>query len=427
MKYRQPIGIERRGQLALRPKGVLALAVLWWMMITTLPTAVIASPKGIVIEKITIGEDVIDPNRDQLIEVLIKNYDDTDRSVVVKLAITPPNQIVITHVEQKVVARSKTDTRALLVFPIDPKLLGEYTVEAKVFSVDDVLLVASSEKQAQQFYAGDPPKTGPAGTKPSEAQNEKGIASAEPTPSVPVSPLQFDPPDLLFEHVSFTNNNSILRGETAHVRLVLTNQGGDIAENVELAAYWYFEYRPRRRVQFFEDRIAVVAPGERKIIQVPLTIPATEQKGRYEILAVIDPHHQIQEINKDNNSTQSDLSLVFADIALEFPEALHSFAEDGRFLFEWRSELYNQFKVQISADQQFLNKERFFEMPKGETWETSRSIRPLPGEWPGIVLALMEENNLDHLYWRVRARNSQGEIAESSPRIFYITLKPDTQ
>ncbi len=107
---------------------------------------------------------------------------------------------------------------------------------------------------------------------------------------------------------------------------------------------------------------------------------------------------------------------------------MHSFAEDGLFKFQWRSNRYNQFKIQVSANKLFSNYEEIFELPKGEEeegWTPDNMLKPLSGEMPSMALALMESNGIDYLFWRVRAKDSEGGSTESSVRQFYISLKAD--
>jgi hypothetical protein len=143
---------------------------------------------------------------------------------------------------------------------------------------------------------------------------------------------------------------------------------------------------------------------------------------------VIDDSNKIKELNENNNYSTSDKPVIFSDIALEFPDDQHSFAEDGLFKFQWRSKKYNQFKVQISSDELFTNPEEVFELPKGENeegWTAASTLKPLPGEMPAMALALMETNGIDYLFWRVKAKDPEGGITESSARKFFITLKAD--
>jgi len=234
----------------------------------------------------------------------------------------------------------------------------------------------------------------------------------------------FDPPDLQWEMAKVIRP-SIIRGEVAHLKLVLLNNGGDVAEGVLYTGYWYFSQRPGKKVPFVRETIKFIAPGERKNIVVPITIPVEQQKGRYLIEVKVDEENRIEESDEENNIKKSSNEIDFGDIALIFPEDSYSFAEEGLFQFEWRSNNYNQFKLQVSADSTFSKQQQMFELPKGEgKWTPAMQINPLSGEMPAMATGLMESNTLDHLYWRIIAKNSQGQTTESKGRKFYINLKP---
>jgi len=381
-------------------------------------------PPDLVIEKITVGEDTIQVGSNQLIEVLLKNYSNNSRAVTVKLNITLPNQLIITFGEKEVIAKAKTDTRALLVYPVEERKAGSYIVAAQVFSPAGVLMAGNSDSQKAHFFAEDskhkrPKIRGPEG-EPAPVQRAAGDQQEEIRTET--RKVTFDLPDVFIEELSVSNNNSILRGETAHIKLVVSNDGGDVAQDVAFEASWYYQHRPKRRFQFFEDKIGIIAPGERKVMHLPLTIPEKEQKGRYLVHVVLDPSNYLKELNENNNDVTGKESINFADIALEFPDDAHSFAEDGRFFFQWRSKAYNQFKVQISASEDFLDTENLFELPKGDKWESARMIKPLPGEMPALAVSLMEQNGMNHLFWRIKAKNSRGETSVSTSRKFHINL-----
>lgn len=405
--------------------GVLLLALLIVQIGMTPLMAQSASDQNLEIHKITIGEDIIEPGRKQLIEVLLKNYSERNINTVVKLVITLPNQLIITFGNKAVTAKAKSDTRALFVYPLEGKRTGDYRVAAKVFSSKGDLMLSSVKETSASFFAGDPAQ------RKKVLITKQAIADAEKEKNeqderINMLGINFDPPDLLFSQVGFSNNNSILRGETAHVKLVITNDGGDVAENIPYSLFWFYEHRPKKKNKFYEDVIKIIAAGEKKVIHIPLTVPVTELKGKYYVEAVIDPANFVKETNEDNNVLLSGQALNFSDIALEFPDESHSFAEDGRFVFQWRSKEYNQFKIQISTDEFFRDLDQAFEIPKGEKWETTRTVRPLVGELPAMGVSLMENTGVDHLYWRVVAKNSQGDTAESATRKFYISLKPET-
>ncbi len=384
---------------------------------------------GLKIEKITIGEETIHPGQKQLIEVLVKNYESKSRPVTVKLTITMPNQLIITFGSKRIIAKAKTETRALLVYPVEKRKAGDYVVSARLFSRKGTLIADSPDNKKMHFYAADTkhPRPKIRGAKGGPAAPK--VVNENIKKAVRIDPrrVQFDLPDLFIEELSVSNNNSILRGETAHIKLVISNDGGDVAQNVEFSASWYYQHRPKRRFRFFKDKIKVIAPGERKVMHLPLTIPEKEQKGKYLVHAVLDKPNYLKESNENNNAVTSKQFINYSDIALEFPDESHSFAEDGRFLFQWRSKQYNQFKVQVSADEEFLDLENVFELPKGQKWESARMIKPLAGEMPALAVSLMEQNEINYLYWRVKAKNSQGESTVSTGRKFFINLLANSQ
>lgn len=388
------------------------------------------NPSALKIEKITVGEDTIQTGRKQLIEVMVKNYGKKNIPVTVKLTITMPNQLIVTFGSKRIVAKAKTDSRALLVFPIEERKAGNYMVAARLFDRRGRLITSSGDEQNRYFFAADAKHPRPTIVKPKQNGAEATTQTAENTKETTETHsqrLQFDLPDLYIDELTISNNNSILRGETAHIKLVISNDGGDVAQDIPFSASWYYEFRPRRRTDFHNDKIDIIAPGERKVMHLPLTIPEKEQKGKYLVHAVLDKANYIKESNETNNEMTSKEFINFADIALEFPDDSHSFAEDGRFIFQWRSKEYNQFKVQISTDEEFLDMENTFELPKGQKWESGKMIQPLAGEMPALAISLMEQNNMNYLYWRVRAKNSQGDTSVSSGRKFFISLLPKSE
>ncbi len=382
------------------------------------------STKGLRIDKITIGEDTIATGRKQLVEVLVKNASRYAKRIVVRLYITLPNRNSIHFKGKKVLLKAKTDTRVLIPYPIDKKRGGDYTVGARLYTTNGKILVRSSHKQNKYFFAVDPSRSKQMSRRRRGPRTQKAETPAPKKPKAAPQPVLFDPPDLLFQKVSITGNNSVLRGDTAHVRLVLTNNGGDVAADFQYSVHWYFIHRPKRKIPIGEERVTVkiIAPGERKIFELPFTIPETEQKGEYLIQAVVDDANRIEESNENNNAAISDSSINFSDIALEFPRDSHSFAEEGLFQFKWRSRKFNQFKVQVSTDEYFTDEDAILEMPMGEKWQSAFNLRAYEGEMQ-IGDFMQKTQNKDFLFWRVKAQNSQGEFSESAARKFHITFK----
>ncbi len=384
---------------------------------------------GISIEKVTVGEDRIETGRNQLIEVLVKNSTSSSIEVIAKLSIVLPNHNVVPFGNRRLSLGSKSETRILFPFPIDKNRGGDYTVGAKIYSLKGKVLAKNPEKIKTYFFAVDPTRRNQKPKRPKTSSSSKDGNKDSQNNKKSVKPLvEFDPPDLTIKKISILNNNSILRGETAHIRLVISNEGGDIASNVNYSIYWYFAPRINRKKNSLNDVIKIIAPGEKKVIEVPVTIPEIELKGEYFVYATVDEANTIRETDEKNNSITTKESIIFSDIALVFPDDLHSFAEDGLFKFQWRSKKFTHFKVQVSSNELFSDLEEIFELPKGEGsegWTPADWIKPLAGEMPAMALALMESNGIDYLFWRVIAKDTEGNTTESSVRKFYISLKAD--
>ncbi len=377
------------------------------------------------IKRIIIATDLLMIKETQIIEIQVRNNTEKDIPLIAKLVITLPNRNIITTGDKLFVAKAQTDTPVIISYPIDAKGFGDYTMSARIYDRQDRPLYSADKSISQYFYALDPslrkvpPKRrrGPM-SKEEQVQEQKEKLQKQ----LSEQPVSFDPPDLRWMKVDMVNT-SVLRGETTHVRLYLINDGGDTAKAVKLNLQWYFTQRPRRKIRFINETIDRIAPGEMKIIELPVTIPDREQPGNYTVLATVDEENQITETDETNNERNSDQELIFGDIALEFPEHNHSFAEDGLFKFAWRSLKYNQFKVQISADATFTDEGEYFEMPKDDKWTPSFELLPMKGEMPSLAMSLMDENETDHLFWRIVAKDEKGKLSESQARRFYINLK----
>jgi CARDB protein len=384
---------------------------------------------SIQIIKITVGEDRIETGRNQLIEVLIKNSSRKTIDAFLKLSLVLPNHNIISFGNRRMSLKQRSETRVLIPYPIDKSRGGDYTVGAKILSKSGKLITQNSESLQRFFFAVDPTRKNLQSSRKNKTKlNGKTGTAKKEKPAIVEPSALFDPPDLLIEEVIILHNNSIIRGETSHVRLIVSNLGGDIAMNVKYTVSWYFAPRKNRKIESFSGYIKVIAPGERKYVEIPVTIPQDEQKGEYFIYAAADESNQIKELSDKNNHAVSKKPIIFSDIALVFPDNQHAFAEDGLFKFQWRSKKFNHFKVQVSTDQLFADKEETFELPKGnneEGWESSTELKPLSGEMPAMALALMESNDTDFLYWRVKAKDSEGSTAESTVRKFYIRFKAD--
>ena len=381
---------------------------------------------GLTLEQLLLAEEVIDTGREQLAEVLIRNTGAKAYPLTVSLVITLPNRNIITYGKKEILAKAYSDTRALIPYLIEKNNGGDYTIAARIFNQRDQIVLTTSKLQEQIFYGLDrSQRSAPPNKRRKKKLSEGELAALQlqkKAETLKEAEVVFDPPDLTFSKIKLTTS-SVIRGETTHVQLFVNNEGGNIASNAEYSLYWYFSQRPKRKVNFFRDRVALIAPGERKIIEIPLTIPVGEQPGKYMITAVLDESGAIKEMDEENNTRSSENQLIFGDVALVFPNDMYSFAEEGLFQFEWRSKQYNQFKLQISSDPTFPDADSFY-LPKGDLWTPSLKINPMRGEMPSMAIGLMETKEVDHLFWRVVAKNSQGKVTESQARRFYIALKP---
>jgi len=381
---------------------------------------------GLTLKRLLIGEEVIDTGKHQLAEVTIFNQGAQAYRLRVRLVITLPNRNIITYGDKKIIAKPFSEVRALIPYPIEKHNGGDYTMAARVFNQQEDVVLATDKLQEQIFYGLDRSQRDAPPVKRRKKKltiaEKKALATQKKAKLLKETAVVFDPPDLTFSQVRLTQS-SVIRGETTHIQLFINNDGGNIASGVNYSLYWYFTQRPKRKVNFFRDQIRLIAPGERKIVEVPLTIPVDEQPGRYLVVAKLDEENIIKEMDDDNNDKISSGQLIFGDVGLVFPADTYSFAEDGLFQFEWRSQKYNQFKLQISSDPAFPDEDSFY-LPKGDMWTPSFKINPMRGEMPAMGIGLMETKEVDHLYWRVVAKNSQGKVTKSQSRIFYITLKP---
>lgn len=407
-------------------RSLTLILALFWALTLHAQTEVKSIP-GLTLEQLLIGQDVVVTGKEQLAEVTLRNSTSRDIPLVVKLVITLPNRNIITYGNKRIIAKAYSDTRALIPYKLGKHDGGDYTVAARVFNRAGDVVAQTDKMQDQIFYGLDKSQR----EAPPEKRRQKRLTEAElaelerqkTEEQMKTTEINFDPPDLKFDAVTLINA-SVLRGETTHVRMFVKNDGGNVAANVTYSLYWFFSQRPNRKVSFFRDRLRLIAPGERKVFEVPLTIPATEQQGKYQVVAILDEGGAIEELDETNNQATSDNLLIFGDVALVFPENNYSFAEEGLFQFEWRSKKYNQFKLQISADPSFTNEADSFYLPKGDLWTPNFKINPMKGEMPAMAIGLMNTNEIDHLYWRVIAKNSQGKVTESQSRKFFINLKP---
>lgn len=387
------------------------------LFLISISTTVLAS--SLQVKSTLVGENKIKTNKMQLIEGVIHNKGNRDVAVTAKLRITLPNGKSYFHSSKRVTALNNSETRVLFKYWINKWRGGKYKASVYLYDSRGHILAKTNSNRPGTFVAKAPPKA--------LRRVGKGKA-AEIAKKARIVSLQqqavFDPPDLSWSRVQIVKN-SVLRGESSIVKVGLTNQGGDIAKNVKVSLYWIFSRRANKGTTppFFQKTISFVAPGENKILEVPFAIPENELRGKYKVLALVDEDNLIKEENETNNTLESENQLSFEDVGLLFPTEGEALAEGGLFLFQWKSNKYNQFKVQVSADPEFTDPELRFEMPKDDP-TSKMELSPLIGEIPTMAINMMKKAKTDKLYWRVIGLDNAGQRTESDIRSFYINIKP---
>lgn len=381
--------------------------------------------KTLVVSQVVVGYDEILGGKKQIIEIKVKNLTNQNISAIGKLKITLPNKRVSTYGKKKVKFYAKTETSFFMTYPVKKNRGGKYTVRAALYRLQGKRIRGTElpTEQVAIFHVPGSNSTVRRTVKRLPIKKQVKKKSALPTEIAPV--IQFDPSDLVWLENQIMVPY-VLRGGGSHVRLALSNQGGDVARNVFYRVFWYLEKRPNYQVKIGEGTISFLAPGEKKVFELPVTIPDDEPKGIYKVVAKVDEDNRVRESDEENNEKMSINALHFNDIALKFPEDDFSFAESGLFHFTLTSTKYNLFKIQISADRKF-SKSDMFEVPQGEGpsgWTGKKTIQTLKGELPGLGLALMKTANTDYLYWRVRGSDSDGKESTSEIRKFYINRNP---
>ncbi|MGK0288594.1 MAG: hypothetical protein ACI86H_000003 [bacterium] len=377
---------------------------------------VFAAQNGLTVSKIELANDKIKIRKKQLIEITFKNRGNRDRYIFIRLQIRLPNNRITTYGKKYIRAIAGTETKVLFSYRTQRKLVGIYQVGARVYSSSGKYLFRT-HKQNKTFLA--------LGKNPTLRfiKKENGQYKRIEKKRKPVATATHAAADLVWKEIKVIKN-SILRGESTTVRVALANEGGELAQNVSYNVYWFFVSRPSRKVSVHSDTIRFLAPGEKKVFEVPVNIPVTEQAGAYKVRVFVDRLNQILELNEKNNTLETKSTIQFSDISLEFPSKNFSFAEEGFFFFEWRSTRYSQFKLQISTTPDFNKPKLAFELPQGDKWTYQVKITPLSGEMPLMAVNIMKLAKVNHLYWRIIGRNSQDQRAISSVRKFYINPQP---
>ena len=395
------------------------LSLLFVMIILSCFSTVFGQNQNLEVKRILVAYDEMNTDNKQLIEVILRNRSDRQVQLIGRLNILLPNYSRIFYGNKLITAPASSDTRVLFSYFVKKFNGGDYQITALFYDKEKENLLVKGETTA--LFKANGPKM------PSRERYVRGkdgylIINKKDNKSFKRN-TTFDPPDLVWK-LNQVLESSILRGESTAVRLALANDGGDVAKDVDYAVYWYFTKQAessRRKTRIFKGTVEFMAPGEKKIFEIPVSLPPKSLKGKYKIEAVVDVLNKIKEISEDNNVIASSNTISFQDIALEIPTDQYSFAESGLFLYKWRSTVYSKFKVQFSADPEFS---KFEELPK-DTMTQRYEVMGHSSEVPSLGFSLMSEINSDRLYWRVLASNVTGESDHSEVRTFFINKKSE--
>ena len=240
------------------------------------------------------------------------------------------------------------------------------------------------------------------------------------TPDIP-SP-KFTPIDLVWE--SLHTPVFTLIGEPMRLRAELRNVGGDLARGVEIEVQYVDERNPKRRANLSRTEVVALAPGEKVELEFSALLPLNTPTGRYVISLHADPRRVLREKRRKNNVAISSRPVRLSLIEQEFPRSGFVFEEHGLFVFRWRSRLFKEFRIEISAYKDFLDKKNIFQLPQGNLWIRDQEIIPLAGELPGMAHTLMRKTGVDTLYWRVVGRDEKTGLLEYSPALSFSVALP---
>ncbi len=438
----------------------------------------------VVVSQIIVGYDVVRRGETQLIQVMLKNVSNYSIPVNVHIMATLPSRNIVLVAKKRALAEDRSFTRVLLEYPLKGVSLGRYTLRVRVFDAKNKLIAKTLNSQFAQFYVykTKPPLNWlryANGKKDSDTNSKgsiggssqwQGKASGLVSPSVlfpeegngkgkkgatnngkkqssllkgtafgdnkkPTTidgnqdkkaslDLGFKKADVFWYRLS-VRDASVLRGEIAYINVWIQNKGGDNAQKIDYTLYWYFSKYPSRKIKFYSATIPILAPGEVKRTIIPVLIPKTEIVGQYKIYGVLDPENKIKEIDKDNNRADSTDSFIFDDISLVTPEPDEegriTLADIGQTKFAWRSNKFNQFKLQISPTITFADTKLILNIPKGDRWTSLKEVHPFSGELLRLAKTLMETQKVDFLYWRVMGRTVVGNVFYSQVYHLYFS------
>ncbi len=353
----------------------------------------------------------------QLVQTAIANQGQVQKEIGVEIKVRVDGQELKKKRHRKVYTIQAHDT-ARVLHEINLENTGRYQISVRVWdSRFKRILLNTTAGDERYFYIASPQDLEVAKTQLATGVRVSGKRI--------ITPLKFDPPDLRWESVQVLPKHA-LRGEKLILRLNLMNVGGDIVKDIATKVQYFNVKQPMRKSVIAMPITSVMAPGEIITFDLEYILPDDQLLGKYQIIAIVDPDNEIEELKENNNIAKSNV-IKLSDIKLLLPTDKFSFEENGLFLFQWDSLAFSEFKIQVGVDEKFEDSGSFFDLPQGNRWIADKELVPLAGELPGMAMGLMRAKEKNKLYWRVIGRQASGRQSISGINSFSITpVSPDS-
>ncbi len=381
------------------------------------------------VEQVAISHPKLNPGKNQLVQITLRNdHPQSPIAALVDVRLEDHNgRFVHKPLRRTITTRAGERQRVFFRFGT-PKVPGHYTLRVEVLNTQNKTpLLHGKPVFRQPFEIIGLAKKGRKGANPKNAASRsqtsatgRNAAALRLAPNAP-SP-KFSPVDLVWE--SLHTPVFTLIGEPVRLRAELRNVGGDLARSIEIEVQYVDERNPRRRANLSRTEVEALAPGEKVELEFSALLPLNTPTGRYVITLHADPRRILRERRRKNNIATSSRPVRLSLIEQEFPRTGFVFEAQGLFVFRWRSRLFKEFKVEISAYQDFLDKKNSFQLPQGDLWVNDQEIIPLEGELPGMAHSLMRKTGVDTLYWRVVGRDQKTGLLEYSPALPFSVALP---
>ena len=348
----------------------------------------------------------------QLIQTAIVNQGTLPKQVGVEIKIKVDGQELEKKRYRKVYSIQSHDT-ARVLHEIKMENTGRYQISVRIWDAHfKRILLNTTTGDERYFFIASPQDVEVAKTQLASGVRVSGKRI--------ISPLRFDPPDLRWESVQVLPKHA-LRGEKLRLRLNLMNVGGDIVKDIATKVQYFNVKQPMRKSVIAMPITSVMAPGEITTFDLEYILPDDQLLGKYQIIAIVDPDNEIEELKENNNIAKSNV-IKLSDIKLLLPTDKFSFEENGLFLFQWDSLAFSEFKIQVGVDEKFEDAGSYFDLPQGNRWIADKELVPLAGELPGMAMGLMRAKEKNQLFWRVIGRQASGRQAISG--IYSFSIAP---